>query len=412
MQFRAEDLDEFVRKSDALGGPGAAECDQYWQEFSYTPTIFIDQTLDPFSDAYYAAQIGLYQELSGRDFEQAKNELGDIDIAAHISAANPYNHGSPAGLAVHLERLARALKFAKPPLGGKMLDMGCGWGLSSELAAYSGLHVTSIDINPQFVDLINQRAAAGNRKINAQQSSFDSFSSPEQYDIIQFYECFHHAAKPWELMERMAAHLKPNGKILLSGEPVNNIWWKNWGLRLDALSVYCIRKFGWFESGWSQPFLLDAFRRSGLNVEVFDHADPEIGQTWVASLIERRELDLDDIMSSWSVHGLMRDSDYIIASGSCTLSPLFTDSMQRITIQFENYRPSPITVTWHVDDRSTKADLHSKTYPSGRHFLSLDRSYAGKTLKMDIEPWYPSVESGSDDNRMHGIHISNIFTFG
>ncbi|TCM18701.1 methyltransferase family protein [Novosphingobium sp. PhB165] len=409
MQFRADTLDEFVSKSDALGGPGAAECNQYWHDFSYVPTIEVDQRLDPFSDEYFAAQIGLYRELSGREFEQTKNELGDIDVAAHISATNPYNHASPAGLAVHLERLARALKFSKPPLGGKMLDMGCGWGLSSELAAYSGLDVTAIDINPQFVDLINQRAEVGNRKISARKSSFDSFSSEERYDIIQFYECFHHAAKPWELTDRMAAHLKPGGKIVLSGEPVNQIWWKNWGLRLDALSIYCIRKFGWFESGWSQPFLLDMFQRSGFDVEVFDHADPEVGQIWVANLRERRALDLDDVISSWNMQGLTRDSSYIIGSGECVFTPIFDDGVQLITVQFENYRAHPVTVISRASAGTAVSEPHSVTYPSGRHFISLDRSYAGKTLHLDIESWHPSVEFGSDDSRAHGIHISRIF---
>tara|TARA_R110000868_G_scaffold375711_1_gene640370 strand:+ start:5129 stop:6367 length:1239 start_codon:yes stop_codon:yes gene_type:complete len=412
MQYRAGDLDEFVRKSDELGGPGAAECNQYWHEFSYAVATPIDQDLDPFSEGYYAAQMNLYRELSGREFEQAINELGDIDISAHISAANPYNHGSPAGLAVHLERLARALKFAKPPLGGKMLDMGCGWGLSSELAAYSGLDVTSIDINPQFVDLINQRASAGDRMISARQSSFDSFASEEQYDIIQFYECFHHAAKPWKLIERMAAHLKPEGKIVLAGEPFNEIWWKNWGLRLDALSVYCIRKFGWFESGWSQSFLLNAFQRSGLDVEIFDHVDPEIGQAWVASLDRRRVLDLDEAVSSWKMQGLARDSNYIIGSGECTLTPMFDKDVRLITLQFENYRQRPVTLTWCADAGAAAGKPRTKTYTSGRHFLSLDRSYAGKTLQLDIESWRPSLESGSEDNRTHGIHISKIFAFG
>jgi 2-polyprenyl-3-methyl-5-hydroxy-6-metoxy-1,4-benzoquinol methylase len=411
MPFRASDLDEFVSKSDALGGPGAAKCEEYWQNFSYETTIQIDQNLDPFSEEYYAAQIGLYTELSNRTFEQAKNELGDIDIVAHISAANPYNHDSPSGLALHLERLARALRFAKPPLGGKMLDMGCGWGLSSEIAAYSGLDVTSIDINPQFVNLINQRSAAGGRKISARQSNFDTFSSDDQYDIIQFYECFHHAAKPWELLERMTAHLTPDGKIVLSGEPVNQVWWKNWGLRLDALSVYCIRKFGWFESGWSQSFLLQAFQRSGLDVEVIDHADAEIGQVWVASPRHRHSINLDDAVSAWKIQGLTRDSHYLIGGGECALTPIFDDEVQVITLQFENYRGRPLTVTWRADAGTKKGQPHTKVYPGGRHFLSFDRSHAGKTLHLDIEPWNPAAEFGSQDDRTHGIHISKIVAF-
>ncbi|MBU6296156.1 MAG: methyltransferase domain-containing protein, partial [Planctomycetes bacterium] len=47
---------------------------------------------------------------------------------------------------------------ANLPPGASILDMGCGWGLSSEAMAFSGASVTAVDINPQFVELIEKRA--------------------------------------------------------------------------------------------------------------------------------------------------------------------------------------------------------------------------------------------------------------
>jgi hypothetical protein len=75
--------------------------------------------------------------------------------------------------------------------------------------------------------------------------------------------------------------LKPGGKLLLAGEPINDIW-KHWGLRTDPLSVYCIRKFGWFESGWSARFLTACVERCGFKVTHFGAEAGSIGWIMVA----------------------------------------------------------------------------------------------------------------------------------
>ena len=118
-----------------------------------------------------------------------------------------------------------------------------------------GCQTTAVDINPRFVELVARRAERMQLNIEAVRSSFDKFESTKQFDVVFFYECLHHATRPWQLLRRCASWLSANGKIVISGEPINEIWWRHWGLRLDALSVYCISKFGWFESGWSLPFL-------------------------------------------------------------------------------------------------------------------------------------------------------------
>jgi hypothetical protein len=101
-------------------------------------------------------------------------------------------------------------------------------------------------------------------------SSFDQFDSDENYDAIFFYECLHHSVRPWHLLQRLKNNLNANGKIVLSGEPINEVWWKHWGIRLDPLSLYCIRKYGWFESGFSMGFLHLIFDRIGLMVEIIN----------------------------------------------------------------------------------------------------------------------------------------------
>ena len=256
---------EFVARSDALGGPGVAACEAYWAEvgFDFGPLAMPD---DPFSEEYVAAQIKFYEAMSGRRLDQGLNEISNIDIPAHVRSSNPYGWPAPGELATHIGRLSAAVKAGAPPRGAKMLDMGCGWGLSAEICAYFGMSVTAVDISPDFVSLVRQRAEAGKRDIEVVQATFDDFASDKIFDMILFYECFHHAVRPWEVLKRMRRMMGSRSALVLAGEPINDFW-PHWGIRLDHLSIYCVHKFGWFESGWSRRFLEDMFARVGFSVE-------------------------------------------------------------------------------------------------------------------------------------------------
>jgi 2-polyprenyl-3-methyl-5-hydroxy-6-metoxy-1,4-benzoquinol methylase len=282
MQYTASTLEQFVATSDSFGGPGSPACEKFWADFSYSATYRVNQKLDPFSEAYVAEQIKLHEEISGRTYDVHQHEETVFDVERHIAATNPYDHPDPRALAIHVQRLSRALRYAKPRRGEVLLDMGCGWGLSSELAAYLGLTVIGVDVNPSFVRLVNERAKRLGHAISAVASTFEDFNAVQPFDIALVYECLHHSVRPWVVICRLAEDLQIGGRLVLAGEPVNDIWWKHWGLRLDALSVYCVRNFGWFESGWSIRFIEEVLYRSGLIPKSHLDNDPEIGYTIVA----------------------------------------------------------------------------------------------------------------------------------
>jgi cyclopropane fatty-acyl-phospholipid synthase-like methyltransferase len=54
-------------------------------------------------------------------------------------------------MGMHLQRLAHAFSCTRVRRGELLLDMGCSWGLSSEMATYIGLRVLGVDITPDFV---------------------------------------------------------------------------------------------------------------------------------------------------------------------------------------------------------------------------------------------------------------------
>jgi SAM-dependent methyltransferase len=155
-----------------------------------------------------------------------------------------------------------------------------------------GCRVTAVDINKKFVELIRRRSNRLNFAIEAIQSNFDDLRLDKTFDLVVFYESLHHAIRPLELLQKVSGWLSANGKIALAGEPIQNIWWNNWGLRLDPLSIYCMRKFGWFENGWSKDYITAALSKCGLHVDYKDDADPDIGPMIIASRTNGSRLEI------------------------------------------------------------------------------------------------------------------------
>ena len=403
MQWKAADLDEFVRRSDELGGPSSAGCNAFWHGFEYLPGCAIDCGLDPFSEAYVSQQIRLYEELSGRYYDTQRDEMTSLDVPRHVTAPNPYNHPDPAVLAVHLQRLSRAMRYAAPVRGETLLDMGCGWGLSSEVAAYLGLHVRAVDINPDFVRLVRERAERGQRSITVVQSTFETYAPPEPADMALFYECLHHAIRPWSVVERIADNLKDEGRIVLAGEPINDYWWPNWGMRLDAMSVYCIRKFGWFESGWSLRFILQVLHRAGFVPRVHASDDAEIGYVVVGRKAVRHDIPGDIAAMLFSPVNAVADGPWLLLTGAGSLTILFPRGAREAILNLTCFRGGSVKARFDCNGTVFDGDM-----PGGRNQLTLERADDVSKLTFDIEPWSPAEELQSSDSRTLGLHLESI----
>ena len=236
------DLDEFVAAVfDQAGGVEALYGGTLPDSISLTYRTKVDDTLDPFSDEYVQQQIALYEEIAGRTLDQLTGEQAEVGAEYRIDAANPYASRDIRFIAKHSRAILSGLVVANLPDGANVLDMGSGWGLSSEMMAFCGANVTSVDINPQFVDLVRRRAERLGLPITVLEFTFDDFETDDRFDMVFFYECLHHAVRPWTVLERGGGFLKPSGKIVLSGEPYVNFF-KHWGLRIKPLSLYCIRE--------------------------------------------------------------------------------------------------------------------------------------------------------------------------
>ncbi|MFO7886385.1 MAG: class I SAM-dependent methyltransferase [Desulfobacteraceae bacterium] len=280
----SNDLDDFVTECDRLGGIQSKDAIPFLSDFSLRFSTKIDETIDPFSEAYVNMQIELYKELSNRELKQTTGELTFVDIEQNVSTANPYGSKDINFIAKNAHAVLSSLLVSQVPSHAKILDMGCGWGLSTEMFAFCGAEVSAVDINPSFIELVDRRAKRNGYDVKVYNDQFDTFTSDTLFDLIFFYECLHHSIRPWDTIKRLSGYLAPNGKIAFAGEPITDMFWKNWGVRLDSFSVYCIRKFGWFESGWSEIFIEQCFNQAEFDLYLLPHVGLDSGIIGVARL--------------------------------------------------------------------------------------------------------------------------------
>jgi 2-polyprenyl-3-methyl-5-hydroxy-6-metoxy-1,4-benzoquinol methylase len=231
----------------------------------------VDQTLSPFSSAYFDQQIQLYEEISGRKLNQVDGELHLANPEELIASVNPLGATDVNHMSEYCRAILTMLSLADLPADAKVLDMGAGHGVSSELFAFAGCKVHAVDIDPVLGDVSRTRAERRNYPITRSNLNFDDVGliEADDYSAAFFYQSLHHCLKPWELIGNLQSKLRPDGVIAFAGEPIQTAWWNNWGLRLDPESVYVAREYGWFESGWSHQFISECFAKNGMQLHFF-----------------------------------------------------------------------------------------------------------------------------------------------
>jgi SAM-dependent methyltransferase len=288
------DLDSFVAFVDEHGGELRSEAvSQRYQPFHFKVESTVDHALSPYDPAYFDQMLAVYREISGRELDQWSGELHPVNVESLVGAANPHGSGNTAFMAENVRALAAMLSIVGLRAGAQVLDMGAGNGTSSEVYAFCGANVHAVDIDPGFTELSLRRAERRGLPIRRSLRNYDALHELESglYDAAFFFQSLHHALRPWTLVEELRRTLRSDGVIAFCGEPIQDDPWPNWGLRLDIESVYVARKYGWFESGWSRPFIRDCFMRAGLHFEFLrgGHAGGLIG---VAALSQARLLNV------------------------------------------------------------------------------------------------------------------------
>lgn len=103
----------------------------------------------------------------------------------------------------------------KPLAGRSALDVGCGAGLLCEPLARLGAEVTGVDAAAENIAVAAAHAVQSGLAIDYRAGEL-STQGLGQYDLVTSMEVIEHVADPLAFVMALAAHLKPDGLMILS----------------------------------------------------------------------------------------------------------------------------------------------------------------------------------------------------
>ncbi len=223
---------------------------------------------DPHSAGYREAQMELYRSLSGRDgYDAASAEVSELESSASPRNLYPYSTGQPQTVGEQLEAAGAVLQALGDLQGRRIVEYGPGWGLLTIQLALSGFDVSAVDLNPAMLDVIDRQAGRVEVEVSTVAADMLTFAPDRPVDAAVFFESFHHCFEFPTLLDRLRSDVvAPHGRVLLVGEPISHQALP-WGLRLDGLSLWSVRREGWMELGFAVPFFFELAARHGWRAE-------------------------------------------------------------------------------------------------------------------------------------------------
>jgi SAM-dependent methyltransferase len=132
----------------------------------------------------------------------------------------PFDFRSPLLLAEFYDCFAHMLRQIGAPPPARVLEYGPGSGQFLLSLARLGYQCHAVDIETEYLTLIERQARAMGLAIRGETGVFGEGFEGERFDCIIFFEAFHHAKDFLQLLRRLRQRLNPGGRLILCGEPI------------------------------------------------------------------------------------------------------------------------------------------------------------------------------------------------
>jgi len=240
-----EEIETLVLRANKIRQSGEVAFVEYLNSHSLKIT---PPRCSPHSREYRGFWESTHYAILGEAYDARRHEKYDFELSQLIEKPYSYTSQEPSIIANQMRDWANILEAIGLPAGSRILEMGAGWGNTSLLLAQSGLEVSVLDINPLYLQLINERSHRLGLHINTIESEFlDIVKIGERYDAILFYESFHHSIDHAKLLDALKDCLVPNGRICFAGEPIIENAPYPWGLNPAGEALFQMHCHGWME---------------------------------------------------------------------------------------------------------------------------------------------------------------------
>jgi 2-polyprenyl-3-methyl-5-hydroxy-6-metoxy-1,4-benzoquinol methylase len=365
--------------------------------------------LDPFSAEYKTTVLQLYHDLRGSDraYEPEQDEKsGMTSLPPNLwSDVSPWSFKDPGLVSEFMYSWGQIMRALALPVnsGATILEYGSGAGQLLLSLARMGLHTSAVDIDAASLELLRAQAAAMRLEIRTERAAFGEGFNEETFDRIIFFEAFHHALDFGTLLRRLRQREPVVGEYM-PAVPYP------WGPRLDGLSVFCIRRYGWMELGFTESFLMEAFNRYGWLIEslpfpICGRAVTYVARPYVGNVLEvGKHIGLGRFEAGWDA---FEGTHRWTRGGKIATFPLPNqDGPSRVTVRASNPFPHKVRVTLYDGEKR----LRKIVLAAGSDHVVVDLGLCrGSFFGMKAAGTYPrKVWRSSKDTRKLGLMVHAI----
>lgn len=281
------------------------------------PSGMFPSELDPATVAYQRAQLDLYELISGKKYG-TENEATDFDSNTLLRWPFPYITRSAKTVGEYLLAYGQIIRTMALEPHHRILEIGSGYGPLTYHLASMGHQVTCVDVSKPLLDYVRERTDPLPGNVRTIHGDMTELSVDETFDAVVFFESFHHCHNHVAMLDRLPELLTPNGKVYLAGEPIvgrhDPVVPYPWGLRLDGLSLWSIRKFGWLELGFREDYLRALLDSKGWDYHHVPFPGLPLADIWVLSPVVRPAARPADTVGDETLLASWRGDDARLAS--------------------------------------------------------------------------------------------------
>ena len=289
--FEVQDIDDLRALFAQTGGAPGTSWDRLRDAHMPLPTWF-RRELDPWSTEYREQQEKLWQMLAGvdrrynPDLDEMEAYSSDVDAVRRPAYFVRRDAQAIVSASDHVLATGMLLKHSGLKAGEFALEFGAGFGQSALTLARLGVNVDTVDVSRNFCRWVQQQADFFEVPLRSHHGQFGTNPRPGMhYQLIWFYESFHHCWNFDTVVPQLADMLADGGRVILGGEPVfegqNPAVPYPWGVRLHSEVAAVMRQTRWMELGFSEPFLFELFERSGFKGHKIDCPSSLYGRLYV-----------------------------------------------------------------------------------------------------------------------------------
>jgi 2-polyprenyl-3-methyl-5-hydroxy-6-metoxy-1,4-benzoquinol methylase len=390
-----------------------------WEEFRYkylrVPDWY-DHKLDPLSDAYKAQQDRIWQMMIGENsaYDPLAHELTDVSNIDALKAPGFYSLPvKDAG--EHLIAMGHIIKLSGLHRGLRALEYGAGFGQIALNLARLGVIVDTVDIDQTFCKAVQAQADWFGVNLKSHLGEFGDNPSGLKYNLVLFYEAFHHARDFASLIAKLRDILVPGGKVIMAGEPIlpaadgkYSVPYP-WGMRLPVEVAAVVRIRHWYELGFHEEFLVRLFNRNGfLYKKHYGHiTNLAIIYEFVRrpAVVKFNEWQFPpDVDSQWNNF----DPDGRWTKASSIIPIDCTETWTKLKITCHNHHPALQEVKFRLGDKYVET---VKFRPGELLHVLLERPVPladhADHVTIETETIQPS-NYGSKDQRHLGIYVKEM----